>query len=39
MTSKPSSNAVNSMTMSALEEKRESRILKNYDEQKIGKII
>src|ERR1700726_2089035 len=33
-TSKPCSNSANSMTMSALEEKRKSHILKNNEEQK-----
>jgi len=33
-TSKPGSNSANSMTMSALEEKRKSHILKNNEEQK-----
>ena len=34
-TSKPCSNSANSMTMSALEEKRKPHILKNNEEQKI----
>ena len=34
-TSKPGSNSANSMTMSALEEKRKSHILKKNEEQKI----